>query len=60
VHTPWQVDSRLLFHGVPYRFRYKHTCPQGHTDCLSKVTPRQVVEAVRSLMWHAQRRAFTA
>ena len=55
-HTPWQVDSRLLFHDVPCRFCYKSTCPQGHNDCLSKVTPHQVVEAVRSLMWHAQRK----
>lgn len=55
-HTPWRVDSRLLFHDVPCRFCYKSTCPQGHNDCLSKVTPHQVVEAVRSLMWHAQRR----
>lgn len=59
-HTPWQVDSRLLFHDVPCRFCYKSTCPQGHNDCLAKVTPHQVVEAVRSLMWHAQRRPATA
>jgi lipopolysaccharide heptosyltransferase II len=52
-HTPWQVDSRLLFHDVPCRFCYQTTCPQGHNDCLAKVSPQRVVEAVRSLMWHA-------
>ena len=51
-HTPWQVDSRLLFHDVPCKFCYKSVCPQGHNDCLSKIAPQQVVEAVRSLMWH--------
>jgi len=54
-HTPWHVDSRLLFHDVPCRFCYKSTCPQGHNDCLAKVRPERVVEAVRSLMWHAER-----
>ncbi|MES2319485.1 MAG: glycosyltransferase family 9 protein [Pseudomonadota bacterium] len=57
-HTPWQVDSRLLFHDVPCRFCYKSSCPQGHHDCLAKVAPQQVVEAVRSLMWHARARYF--
>lgn len=52
-HTPWQVDSRLLFHDVPCKFCYKSVCPQGHNDCLSKIAPERVVEAVRSLMWHA-------
>jgi lipopolysaccharide heptosyltransferase II len=52
-HTPWQVDSRLLFHDVPCRFCYQSSCPQGHNDCLAKVAPQRVVEAVRSLMWHA-------
>jgi lipopolysaccharide heptosyltransferase II len=49
-HTPWQVNSRLLFHDVPCRFCYKSVCPQGHQDCLSKVAPSRVVEAVCSLM----------
>ena len=52
-HTPWQVDSRLLFHDVPCKFCYKSVCPQGHNNCLSKIAPQRVVEAVRSLMWHA-------
>jgi ADP-heptose:LPS heptosyltransferase len=59
-HTPWQVDGRLLFHDVPCRFCYKSTWAQGRNDCLSKVTPHQVVKAVRSLMWHARRRAPAA
>ena len=49
-HTPWQVESRLLFHDVPCRFCYKSVCPQGHQDCLAKVAPVRVVEAVCSLM----------
>lgn len=49
-HTPWQVESRLLFHDVPCRFCYKSACPQGHQDCLAKVAPARVVEAVCSLM----------
>ena len=55
-HTPWQVDSRLLFHDVPCRFCYKSICPQEHNDCLAKVAPQRIVDAVRSLMWHAERR----
>ena len=49
-HTPWQVNSRLLFHDVPCRFCYKSVCPQGHQDCLSKVTAERVVDAVFSLL----------
>ncbi|HEY8099548.1 MAG TPA: glycosyltransferase family 9 protein [Burkholderiaceae bacterium] len=48
-HTPWQVESRVLFHDVPCRFCYKSICPQEHHDCLSKVKPAQVVEAAQSL-----------
>ena len=55
-HTPWQVDSRLLFHDVPCRFCHKSICPQEHNDCLAKVAPQRIVDAVRSLMWHAERR----
>ncbi|MDQ1818111.1 glycosyltransferase family 9 protein [Massilia sp. CCM 9210] len=49
-HTPWQVESRLLFHDVPCRFCYKSVCPEVHHDCLDKVAPEVVVEAVCSLM----------
>ena len=48
-HTPWQVESRVLFHDVPCRYCYKSICPQEHHDCLTKVNPVQVVEAARSL-----------
>ncbi|NHZ38249.1 glycosyltransferase family 9 protein [Massilia rubra] len=49
-HTPWQVESRLLYHDVPCRFCYKSVCPEGHHDCLGKVAPAAVVDAVCSLM----------
>jgi lipopolysaccharide heptosyltransferase II len=48
-HTPWQVESRVLFHDVPCRFCYKSICPEGHNDCLKKVAPEDVVDAVKSL-----------
>ena len=51
-HTPWQVESRVLFHDVPCRFCYKSICPQGHGDCLSKLEPARVVAAVGSLLHH--------
>ena len=54
-HTPWQVNSRLLFHDVPCRFCYKSVCPQGHQDCLAKVAPARVVDAVFSLLSHLRR-----
>jgi lipopolysaccharide heptosyltransferase II len=49
-HTPWHVESRLLFHDVPCRFCYKSVCPQGHHDCLGKVEPARVVDAALSLL----------
>jgi lipopolysaccharide heptosyltransferase II len=49
-HTPWQVASRLLYHDVPCRFCHKSVCPQGHHDCLDKVQPASVVDAVCSLL----------
>jgi lipopolysaccharide heptosyltransferase II len=49
-HTPWQVRSRVLFHDVPCRNCYKSVCPELHHDCLDKVQPAQVVEAVLSLL----------
>lgn len=48
-HTPWLVESRVLFHDVPCRFCYKSICPLQHHDCLTKVKPAQVVEAAHSL-----------
>ena len=49
-HTPWQVESRVLFHDVPCRFCYKSICPEGHHHCLEMVDPARVVEAVLDLM----------
>jgi lipopolysaccharide heptosyltransferase II len=49
-HTPWQSPSRVLFHDVPCRDCYRSICPMGHHDCLRKVMPEQVAEAVRSLV----------
>jgi ADP-heptose:LPS heptosyltransferase len=49
-HTPWQVEHRLLFHDVACRYCYKSVCPQGHNDCLAKVDPLQVADAVCSLL----------
>ena len=49
-HTPWQVESRVLFHDVPCRYCYKSVCPQGHHKCLAGVEPETVVAAVRSLL----------
>jgi ADP-heptose:LPS heptosyltransferase len=49
-HTPWQVRRRVLYRDVPCRFCYKSVCPQQHHDCMSKVEPSQVLEAVRELL----------
>ena len=56
-HTPWQVESRVLFHDVPCRFCYKSVCPQGHHACLAGVEPGRVVAAVLSLLETNSRRA---
>ena len=49
-HTPWQANSRVLFHDVPCRFCFKSVCPKGHGDCLTKVQPVQVAAAVENLL----------
>jgi lipopolysaccharide heptosyltransferase II len=49
-HTPWQVESRVLYQDVPCRNCYKSVCPQGHHDCLAKVEPGRVVQGVRELL----------
>ncbi|HEX5164524.1 MAG TPA: glycosyltransferase family 9 protein [Thermomicrobiales bacterium] len=46
---PWQVPHRLLNHDVPCRICYSRVCPYGH-ECLSLVTPDQVVAAARELL----------
>lgn len=49
-HTPWQVESRVLFHDVPCRFCQKSICPEGHNDCLAKIEPPEVVDAACALL----------
>ncbi|WP_156396673.1 lipopolysaccharide heptosyltransferase II [Noviherbaspirillum sp. Root189] len=49
-HTPWQVNSRVLFQDVSCRFCYKSVCPQGHHRCLTGVAPQQVVDAAVELL----------
>jgi lipopolysaccharide heptosyltransferase II len=49
-HVPWQVPHRLLYRDVPCRYCYKSDCPAGHHDCLARVAPAEVAEAVRALL----------
>jgi ADP-heptose:LPS heptosyltransferase len=49
-HTPWQVESRVLYHDVPCRNCYKSVCPQGHHDCLRRVAPETVASAAVELL----------
>jgi lipopolysaccharide heptosyltransferase II len=49
-HTPWQADSRVLYHEVPCRGCLKSVCPQGHHDCLRQVAPERVVQAAEELL----------
>ena len=59
-HTPWQTPSRVLYHDVPCRNCYKSVCPAGHHDCLRKVAPSTVADAVRSLLAEAAPRPAPA
>lgn len=49
-HTPWRVPSRVLNHDVDCRNCERSVCPQGHHDCLEKLLPEQVLDAVCSLL----------
>lgn len=49
-HTPWRVPARVLSHDVPCRNCLKSKCPQLHHDCLRRIPPEAVVEAVLSLL----------
>lgn len=53
-HTPWRVPQRVLYHDVPCRNCLKSVCPQGHHDCLARVTTESVVQAVVGL-WNETR-----
>lgn len=55
-HMPWMVESRVLYHEVPCKHCYKSICPQGHHDCLRRVTPAAVVEAAMELVTVRPRR----
>lgn len=48
-HTPWMVESRVLFHDVPCRNCLKSVCPEGHHNCLRHVAPDDVVAAAVEL-----------
>jgi ADP-heptose:LPS heptosyltransferase len=49
-HTPWLVESRVLFNDVPCRNCYKSVCPAGHHECLRGVAPERVAAAARQLL----------
>lgn len=49
-HTPWMTPNRILFHDVPCKYCYKSVCPEGHHDCLRRVTPQSVVQAASELL----------
>ncbi|MGC3973673.1 MAG: glycosyltransferase family 9 protein [Nitrospira sp.] len=51
-HTPWMVPHRLLFHDVPCKYCYRSICPAGHHECLTLVTPADVVQAAMELLAH--------
>jgi lipopolysaccharide heptosyltransferase II len=48
-HTPWGVAHRVLSHDVPCKYCYKSICPMGHHDCLRRVAPDTVFEAIHEL-----------
>lgn len=49
-HTPWQVEHRVLSHDVPCKYCYRSVCPEGHNDCLEKISPQSVVRAALELL----------
>lgn len=49
-HTPWRVPSRVLNHDVDCRYCHRSVCPEGHHDCMEKLPPGQVADAVCSLL----------
>ncbi len=49
-HTPWQIPHRILFHDVPCKYCFKSVCPQGHHDCLERVSWQEVVLAAEELL----------
>ncbi|WP_343628266.1 glycosyltransferase family 9 protein [Roseateles sp.] len=59
-HTPWRVESRVLSHDVPCRNCQKSVCPQGHHDCLRRITPAEVAAAAWDLLRAGRARAASA
>jgi len=49
-HTPWGVESRVLFHDVPCKNCFKSVCPEGHHHCLTLVPIEAVVQASQDLL----------
>lgn len=49
-HTPWQTPHRVLSHDVPCRNCFRSVCPEGHQDCLAKISPAAVFDAVLELL----------
>lgn len=49
-HTPWRVPHRVLFHDVPCKYCYKSVCPEGHHDCLRRVSPEAIALAAADLL----------
>jgi lipopolysaccharide heptosyltransferase II len=49
-HTPWRVPSRVLNHDVDCRHCHSSVCPEGHHDCMEKLAPAQVADAICSLL----------
>ncbi len=46
---PWMVPYRLLNKPAPCAYCYNRVCPVGH-ECLTQVTPEEVVEAAGELI----------
>jgi lipopolysaccharide heptosyltransferase II len=59
-HRPWQVAARVLSHDVPCRNCLKSICPQGHHDCLMKITPQCVAEASLKLLRETEHEGMAA
>lgn len=47
---PWPVPHRQLYHDVPCRICYSPVCPYAH-ECLRLVSPEQVIQAARELLY---------
>jgi lipopolysaccharide heptosyltransferase II len=50
---PWNVQHKLLYHDVSCRACYTSKCPHQQ-ECLQKVAPEEVVEAVVELLFHSR------